>query len=63
MNPEALTNVYVLTMNVVTQDDQINKDYILAYIPRDIYIRTIPILTTASKTIAMLWINFYLNKA
>jgi hypothetical protein len=31
--------------------------------PGKAFIQTIPITTTASKAIATLWINFYLNKA
>jgi hypothetical protein len=50
-------------LNTVSQDEQVNKDYVLAYIPRENSIQAIPITTTISKAIATLWINFYSNKA
>jgi hypothetical protein len=40
----------------------VDKDYILAYTPGEVFIQMLPIITTASKAIAILWINFYSNK-
>jgi hypothetical protein len=47
----------------VSQNDQVNKDYVVAYTPGKNYIWIAPILTMASKAIATLWRNFYSNKA
>jgi hypothetical protein len=62
-DPNAPVRFQVSTIETVSQDNQVNKDYALAYTPGEDFIRTIPITTTASKAIAILWINFYSNKA
>jgi hypothetical protein len=62
-DPNAPVRFRVSTIETVSQDKQVDEDYILAYTPRESFIRMIPITTTASKAIATLWINFYSNKA
>jgi 50S ribosomal subunit-associated GTPase HflX len=56
-------NFHVPTITIFNQNDKVDKDYVLAYAFREAHIRTIPISTMASKAIAILQINFYLNKA
>jgi hypothetical protein len=41
-------------MNTISQDNQVDEDYVLAYIPGKEFIWTIPITTMASKAIAAL---------
>jgi hypothetical protein len=62
-DPNAPVCFRVSTIKTVSQDKQVDEDYILAYTPGESFIRTIPITTMASKAIATLWINFYSNKA
>jgi hypothetical protein len=62
-DPNAPIHLQVSTIETVSQDEQIDEDYVLAYTPGKAFIWMIPITTTASKAIATLWINFYLNKA
>jgi predicted aspartyl protease len=62
-DPNASNHLQVSKIETVSQDNQVNKDYVLAYTPGEVFIRTLPITTTASKAIATLWINFYPNKA
>jgi hypothetical protein len=62
-DPNTPAYFQVSTTNTISQDKQVNEDYILAYVPGKNYIRTIPISTTTGKAIATLWINFYSNKA
>jgi hypothetical protein len=62
-DPNAPVCFRVSTVEMVSQDKQVNEDYILAYTPGESFIQTIPITTMASKAIATLWINFYSNKA
>jgi hypothetical protein len=62
-DPNAPVRFRVSTIETISQDKQVNKDYILTYTPGESFVWTIPITTTASKAIATLWINFYSNKA
>jgi hypothetical protein len=62
-NSDAPTCLQVSTIETVSQDNQVNKNYVLVYIFGEVFIWTLPITTTTSKAIATLWINFYSNKA
>jgi hypothetical protein len=51
---DAPTRLQVSTIKTVSQDNQVDEDYILAYTPGEVFIQTLPITTTASKAIATL---------
>jgi hypothetical protein len=53
-DPNAPVHFKISTIETVSQDKQVNENYVLAYTPGESFIRTIPITTTASKAIAAL---------
>jgi hypothetical protein len=51
-DPSAPTRLQVSMIETVSQDNQVDKDYVLAYIPGEDFIQMLPITTIVSKAIA-----------